>query len=133
MVGGLATVLVTCLLFYIESRMNKRGREAGSIVGRLGLVVNWGANLLAVVFVILGWIRITNSQGPKLSEPEWFIACLMWAAALIVWLVGKAIRFVLTGPAANHRNDTRVTHRRSSSVPSVPTVAPTRGPWERHN
>ena len=84
------------ILLAVSARMKKAGVRAGSRTGRLGLVMHWASLLIAaILFGSGGFILATATT---VNDNTMFIVGLWWAAAIVVWLIGKAVRFILTGP-----------------------------------
>jgi hypothetical protein len=90
------TMGVVVLVLAIGARMNHVGRRAGSMVGRLGLVIHWAALFVAVALFIVGVVQLATAQ--TVNDNTIVIVGLWWATAFVVWLTGKGLRFVLTGP-----------------------------------
>jgi hypothetical protein len=92
----LLMMAVVGLVFFGEARAK---RTAGSIptkLGRLGLVLHWAT--LAVAVVCLAVAGLVLTQAKQANDFSVFVAVALGLAALVIWLVGKALRYVLTGP-----------------------------------
>src|SRR4051794_1666644 len=87
---------ILLLMMALSARMKSQGARAGSLVGRLGLLMHWGSLLLALAMFLVGAF-ILATEAP-LNENNKLVVGLLWASALLVWLIGRALRFVLTGP-----------------------------------
>jgi hypothetical protein len=85
------------IVLAMSNRMKTAGVSAGSIIGRLGLVVHWAALLIAAILFGVGSFVLADA-GQPVNNNAMVIVGLWWAAAVLVWLVGKAVRFILTGP-----------------------------------
>jgi hypothetical protein len=90
------TIGAIILVFAISDRMKTTGVRAGSMIGRLGLVLHWTSLLIAAIPFGLGCIVLADAK--IVNNNTMFEAGLWWAAAILVWLIGKAARFILTGP-----------------------------------
>jgi hypothetical protein len=60
---------------------------------RLGNVLYWVANGLAVVVLILGADVATSVQ----ERDRLFLAAVFAAGAIVIFLIGRAIRYVFAG------------------------------------
>jgi hypothetical protein len=64
------------------------------MVERLGHVLGWAGNILATILVGLGsYVFLTN---PLWSDP-WVFAAFLVLLGLVVFLIGRAARYVLAG------------------------------------
>jgi hypothetical protein len=84
------------VVLVISNRMKTAGVRTGSMIGRLGLVIHWAALVIAAILFGLGCIVLADAK--TVNNNTMFEAGLWLAAAILVWLIGKAARFILTGP-----------------------------------
>jgi hypothetical protein len=63
------------------------------MIGRLGNVLYWAASAIAVLIVLGTILAVANSDNPA----RYFGAAMGLAAAVVVWLVGRATLYVLAG------------------------------------
>lgn len=82
--------------FLIYGSMKRTARSMPTMVARFGLVIHWAALLAAFVLLCMAAMTVTN---PGVTEAGWLFAFGEVATALIVWLLGKAVRYVLSGPS----------------------------------
>lgn len=73
------------------------------MAGRLGQVLSWIANTISIVVLVGGGLFViaADSRPPDVHDPpaEFVaVAVLILAAAAGIWGVGRAMRYVLTGP-----------------------------------
>jgi uncharacterized protein len=85
------------LLFLGAARAKRTARSIPTKVGRLGLVLHWAA--LTVAVVLLGAAGLIATQAKQLDDGNVVGAAILGVLALVIWLVGKALRYILTGPA----------------------------------
>jgi hypothetical protein len=93
---GLAFGLLA-LIIYAFSRAHRTARNTPTMAGRFGLVVHWGSLIIAAV--LLGGVVFILTKAQPLNGVAIVVAMGLVGAAVVVWLLGKAVRFVLTGPA----------------------------------
>ncbi len=86
---------VALLAVGLIARMKRQGARATSMSGRLGLVIHWASLLVALLLLVVGAFFLATQSGQ--ADTPLFVG-VSWAAALIVWLIGKSLRFILTGP-----------------------------------
>jgi hypothetical protein len=86
------------IVLFIFARAKRTAHSISSRVGRLGLVLHWGALLIAVV--LLGLAGLLLAEAPKTNDTAMWVAGGLAASAVIVWLIGKSLRYILTGPTA---------------------------------
>ena len=84
------------LLFLGAARAKRTARSIPTRLGRLGLVLHWAA--LAVAAVLLGTAGLIATQAKQLDDGPVYGAAALGVLALVIWLVGKALRYILTGP-----------------------------------
>jgi hypothetical protein len=113
------------LVLYGFGRARRTAQSISTRVGRLGLVLHWGALLIAVV--LLGLAGLLLAEAPKTNDTALWVAGGLAAAAVIVWLIGKSLRYILTGPPEAPVPQTGAT--RSTSVPSAGVSPSSRRPW----
>ncbi|MCP2217456.1 hypothetical protein M2226_002347 [Bradyrhizobium elkanii] len=120
---GIALLLLAC-----AARAKRTSHGIPTKVGRLGLVLHWGALLIAVV--LLGLAGVLLVAAPRINDTVVLVAGCLAFAATVIWLAGKALRYILTGPSvsADASSPPKVPLR-STSVPSAGLGAPARGPW----
>jgi uncharacterized protein YecT (DUF1311 family) len=92
----LLTMAVVGLVFFGEARAKRTARSIPTKLGRLGLVLHWAALVVAVV--CLGAAGLVLTQAKQANDVSVFVAMALGLAALLIWLVGKALRYILTGP-----------------------------------
>jgi hypothetical protein len=122
---GFILILLACV-----ARAKRTARSIPTKAGRLGLVLHWAALLVAVV--LLGAAGLIVTQAKQVNDTNVLVAVVLGVSALVVWLVGKALRYILTGPsgapqAAVSSTASPLAPARGTSVPSA--GRPTRGPW----
>ncbi len=116
---------------YVESDASRmaaqprpRAPTPTSIAGRLGQVLAWTANIIAVAVLVIGTVFIAaawdgisrESAAPVLlSDPlrinvlQAGLTALLLIIVTSIWGIGRAMRYVLTGPAP--RTQWRIWHR----------------------
>jgi hypothetical protein len=65
--------------------------RADTAVARTGHVLNWTGTGIAVVLVALG-LLILFASGDE------FLSFALWVCAALVWLLGRAFRYIMAGP-----------------------------------
>jgi hypothetical protein len=91
MLHGAGIIAVIVLLMVAFSAAS--GRVESPVVERLGDVLYWGASFVAALLALLAAAVALLNTGP--NGP--FIAVIFAFLAVIVWLVGRACRYVLAG------------------------------------
>lgn len=66
--------------------------EHSSMAGRLGLVLSWTANLIALAVIAVFLFAASWDSGNAAA-----LALVGAAIAAVIWLVGRGLRYVLTG------------------------------------
>ena len=61
------------------------------MLGRLGNVLYWTGSGIAALFLFLTALHLIGKQG------DLFLAILFAAVAVVAWLIGWALRYVLAG------------------------------------
>jgi hypothetical protein len=84
------------IVLAVSARMKNAGVRAGSRAGRFGLVVHWASLLIAAIPFGLGGLILANAK--TVNDNTILFVGLWWAAAIEIRLIGKAVRFILTGP-----------------------------------
>jgi hypothetical protein len=103
--------------------------DVGLTDGRT-LRIHWTSLLIAVLLLGVAGFIVAE---PKSDQSLFGLAAVIATGALVVWLIGKALRYILTGPLAAPaapvapKAANSVAAQRTSSVPSV--GRPTKGPW----
>lgn len=92
----LITMAIMGLLLFGEARAKRTAKSIPTKLGRLGLVLHWAALVVAVV--LLGAAGLVLTQAQQASDFHVFVGVALGLAALVIWLVGKALRYILTGP-----------------------------------
>jgi hypothetical protein len=92
-VGGAFSLAVAAPL---ERRSQARRRRLTTVTARLGLFLSWIATAVAVVLGGAGALWFYNAPTPFNGE-TWVFAGGLCASALVVWLLGRGIFFVLAG------------------------------------
>lgn len=87
--GGFALLFATA-----ERRAQARRRRLTTVAARFGLFLSWIANGLALV---LGGLAAFLFLTDNTSHQDWWLPAGLCAAALMVWLLGRGIFFVLAG------------------------------------
>jgi hypothetical protein len=83
------------LFLAFTGRSEKKARQPQpSMLARVGLVLHWTALLIAAILFGLGCLAL--SYAPVVNENAIAVMAMCWVAAVIVWLLGKAARFILT-------------------------------------
>lgn len=62
------------------------------MAARLGNVLFWGLSALAFVSLLIGAVAVYSSEG----DDRLVFAVFFGVAALLLWLLGRACRYVLT-------------------------------------
>jgi hypothetical protein len=113
------------------SRAKRTARGIHTKVGRLGLVLHWASLLMAVALITTAGVILTQSSKTDDSFVITVVVGLA-AAGVIVWLVGRSLRYILTGPSVPPPTPTVTEAQRSSlrraSVPPAGIRSPLR-PW----
>ena len=91
MLHGAGIVAVIVLLVVALAAVS--GRGGVPMVTRLGDVLYWGASLIAGLLGLISAYAIVFGAG----EDRFFIDAMLFVFAVIVWLVGRACRYVLAG------------------------------------
>jgi len=79
----------------LQKRAQARRRRLTTVAARFGLFVSWIATAFAVVLGGAGAVGFYNA--PPIINEVWIISGGLCAAALVVWLLGRGIYFVLAG------------------------------------
>jgi hypothetical protein len=64
---------------------------------RLGNVIYWAASGAAVLFLLAGVLMVMDTPDPHLSSSDWDSIFVDSVIAGLIWLAGKATRYVLAG------------------------------------
>ena len=80
----------------LAQRARARRRKLTTVAARFGLFVSWIATAVALVLGGLGAVGFYNASTP-INDNTWFISGGLCAAAVVVWLLGRGIYFVLAG------------------------------------
>jgi len=117
---------VVALVLFGLSRAGRTARSIPTKIGRLGLVLHWASLLVAVILLAVAGVILAEAPKNKLD------AGALAVAAAIVWLLGKATRYILTGPKVVPTTPTptrpQAASLRSTSVPPAGIGSPLR-PW----
>jgi hypothetical protein len=109
-------ILLGCLIgiFQVVAFLTKtswRQRErANTVTGRLGVVLSWGANGIAILALALGGSIYYFKGGTGDAN---FIAGLWCVFGVVIFLIGQALLFVFAGPP-------RVTIEQNQSLEKAP-------------
>jgi hypothetical protein len=68
------------------------------MAGRLGQVLGWTANIIAAGVLAIGAAGVLGNAGSARQEELIIMFGVLAAIAAAVWGVGRALRYVLTGP-----------------------------------
>jgi len=82
------TVLRRPLLSYIRPVP-----DGGSVLARLGNVLYWAGCIAAALWLAMGIFAVSSSKYPVGIEDVMLVA----APTVALWLVGRALRYVLSG------------------------------------
>jgi hypothetical protein len=137
-------LLVVLAILWMFSRMGKTARSMPTMAARFGLVIYWASITIAVAIVCVAIVIVTEARSP--NEFTWLVCAGLLLAAVVAWLLGKAIRYILAGPSPLPDSDKgqaagtrRISDHARSQAPhrtSVPLSRPhndaRHGPWERH-
>ena len=104
-VGGAFSLLFAAL----EKRAQARRRRLTTVVARFGLFLRWIAT--AVALMLGGAGAIGFLYAPPIVNEMWFISGALCAAALVVWLLGRGIFFVLAGSPPEEPQPSQVAPR----------------------
>jgi hypothetical protein len=85
---------VLWLLNTAEKRALQRRRRLTTVAARFGLFLSWIATAVALILGGLGAFVFYTS---RTSNDVWLMSGGLCAAALVVWLLGRGIYFVLAG------------------------------------
>jgi len=80
----------------LQKRALARRRRLTTVAARFGLFVSWIATVVALVLGGAGALWFYNAPTPFNGE-TWFFAGGLCAAALVLWLLGRGVYFVLAG------------------------------------
>jgi hypothetical protein len=125
-----------CLFWKLQSRAQARRRRLTTVAARFGLFVSWIATAVALVLGGLGAVGFYNAPTP-INQNTWFISGGLCAVALVVWLLGRGVYFVLAGSPPEEPKRAVTTQPSQPYTPpqplrrSVPTSGHQMGPWER--
>ncbi|MGY2983392.1 hypothetical protein [Bradyrhizobium sp. USDA 4508] len=120
---GIALVLLAC-----AARAKRTARSIPTKAGRVGLVLHWGGLLIAVALLALAGVLLVAA--PKINDAVVLATGGLVFAATVIWLVGKALRYILTGPSVSvDASASPKVPLRSTSVPSAGIGVSARGPW----
>jgi hypothetical protein len=72
------------------------GEGAKLVIDRLGNVLYWAACLLAVAVIGFG-VFVFYSTGGGPVDRALFLLAMFGGVAIVIWLIGRAIRYVLSG------------------------------------
>lgn len=61
------------------------------MAARLGNVLYWGLSALAGVLLLIGLVAVYSSR----ADEQWFFAAFFGVPAVLLWLLGRACRYVL--------------------------------------
>lgn len=70
-----------------------KAQIATTAVQRLGHVLGWAGNLIALPIIALGLYALMQERGEPLMK------ALLIGAGVVVFLIGRALRYVLAGPS----------------------------------
>jgi hypothetical protein len=79
----------------LQKRAQARRRRLTTVAARFGLFVSWITTAVALVLAGAGAVGFYNVP-PQINE-RWYISGGLCVAALVVWLLGRGIYFVLAG------------------------------------
>jgi hypothetical protein len=85
---------VLCGIDTLQKRSHQRRRRLTTVAARFGLFLSWIATAVALVLGGLGAVVLYTSGT---SNDVGLFAGVLCAAALVVWLLGRGIYFVLAG------------------------------------
>jgi hypothetical protein len=88
--GASLLALIVLLVIFVAA---VSGRGESPIVVRLGNVLYWGASLIAGLLGLIAAYAAVFGTG----DDRLFIDAMLFVVAVIVWLVGRACRYVLAG------------------------------------
>lgn len=125
---------VMWVLDTLQKRAQARRRRLTTVTARFGLFVRWIATAAALILGGAGAVGFYNA--PPIVNELWYISGGLCAAALVVWLLGRGIYFVLAGsPPQDPEYSEAVLPTLYSSTQKVPRSVPTSDPqpqsWER--
>lgn len=115
------------LVLFAISRAGRTARSIPTKTGRLGLVLHWASLLIAVV--LLGFAGLRLADAPTGNHTALLDVGVLAIVAAVIWLIGKALRYILTGPSVTPSPQvSSPSPMRSTSVPSAGITSPLR-PW----
>lgn len=79
----------------LQKRALAKRRRLTTVAARFGLFLSWIATAIAMVLGGAGAIGFYNA--PPILNEMWIISGALCVAALLVWLLGRGIYFVLAG------------------------------------
>jgi hypothetical protein len=122
------TMLLILFLFLAGARAKRTAHSITTKVGRLGLVLHWASLLVAAVLLCAAGLILT--QAKQVTDPTVVVSGLLAGGALLVWLVGKSLRYILTGPPNATTAPVRTAAPvRNTSLPPSGARRDTQGPW----
>ncbi|WP_354202733.1 lysozyme inhibitor LprI family protein [Bradyrhizobium sp. JR4.1] len=91
------TIAFVGLLFWGEARAKRTAQSIPTKLGRLGLVLHWASLVIAVM--LFGAAGLVATQAKHFDDGAVLGGAALGILALVIWLVGKALRYILTAPA----------------------------------
>jgi hypothetical protein len=110
---SMGVILILMLAYW---RAKQTARNTTTMAARFGLVVHWGSLIVAGALLAGAVLILTQ----PVNDTGVIFASGLGIAAVVIWLLGKAARFVLAGPDRSppKTKDTEVSLR-TTSVPLV--------------
>jgi len=91
-----ATACIAIVVYWlgqaVRESMRESGRRAKTITARVGLVLDWLCTATAVPALGLGAYAAYNDP-----NEGWMWGGILVGIAVAIWLLGKALRFILAG------------------------------------
>jgi hypothetical protein len=115
---------VVMILLAVLGRAKRTAQAVPTRLGRLGVVLHWASLFVAAILLVCAGLILS-----QMKDGDSFMLTIsgaFGAAALVVWLIGKAFRYILTGPA-EAPSAPQASASRTTSVP--PSGGPRMGPW----
>jgi hypothetical protein len=92
----------------LQKRSHQRRRRLTTVAARFGLFLSWIATAVALVLGGLGGVVLYTSGT---SNDVWIVSGGLCAAALVVWLLGRGVYFVLAGSPPEEPEPSQVAPR----------------------
>jgi len=85
------------ILLVALARAKRKAQSVPTKAGRLGVVLHWASLIIATVLVGAAGLILTQMKPG--NDFILLVSGVLGVSAVIVWLIGKSLRYILTGPA----------------------------------